>query len=127
MAGGQSIGSDWFYVAWCALSLLLAVLCDSEALLHDPATYGKRSLLELVITCVYPGSEWLRVPTLVYAAQSITVMAIVLTEQFVGEFKTSTPLVILGSYLPFAIVPFFFLIRASGPTMFGKPLKSKNA
>ncbi|KAF0763002.1 hypothetical protein AaE_003237, partial [Aphanomyces astaci] len=61
-------------------------------------------------------SEWLRVPTLVYAAQSITVMAIVLTEQFVGEFKTSAPLVILGSYLPFAIVPFFFLIRASGPT-----------
>ncbi|RHY25151.1 hypothetical protein DYB32_008493, partial [Aphanomyces invadans] len=70
--------------------------------------------------------EWLRVPTLVYAAQSVTVMVIVLTEQFVGEFKTSAPLVILASYVPFAIVPIFFLVRASGATMFGET-KTKRA
>ncbi|ETV92032.1 hypothetical protein H310_13557 [Aphanomyces invadans] len=166
-----NMGSDWFYIAWCALSLVLALVCDLEALLHDPATYGKvdpivnwpppvvvRALhqwgtdfdpllqarplwfkvcfvMEMTLQVPYyilaiygfiHRCEWLRVPTLVYAAQSVTVMVIVLTEQFVGEFKTSAPLVILASYVPFAIVPIFFLVRASGATMFGET-KTKRA
>ncbi|KAF0718316.1 Aste57867_1767 [Aphanomyces stellatus] len=163
------IGSDWFFIIWCALSMTIALLCDSEALLHDPKTYGKVEpflnwppqplvhalhqwgndfdhllnarplwfkvmfVMEIFFQVPYyiiaiygflNRSEWIRVPTLLYAAQSITTMIIVLVEQLVGEYKTPAPAIILGAYLPFFIVPFFFLVRASGPTMFGGKVKS---
>ncbi|CAK4086302.1 unnamed protein product [Aphanomyces euteiches] len=163
------IGSDWFFIGWSLLSIAIALVCDCEAVLHDPKTYGKVEPLvnwppPVVVHALHQWGEqydkllqfrplwfkvclwmeigfqvpyylfaiygfvnrreWLRVPTLIYAAQSITVMVIVLVEQFTGEFKTSEPAVILGAYLPFFIVPFFFLIRASGPTMFGTKQKT---
>ncbi|EQC39663.1 hypothetical protein SDRG_03092 [Saprolegnia diclina VS20] len=163
-----NLGFDWFFIGYCLMSLTIAIICDAEAVLHDPATYGKveplvnwppqavvlalhdwcrrfdpllgaRPLWFLVcfymemtlqvpyyIAATYAflhGCEWIRVPTLVYASMSMTTMAIVLVEQFFGEFATPAPLVILGSYLPFAIAPVFFLYRARGTTMFAAKTK----
>ncbi|OQR95103.1 hypothetical protein ACHHYP_00389 [Achlya hypogyna] len=172
----RNLGSDWFFVGYCLLSLLIAVTCDVEALLHDRATYGKvapivnwpppflvRALhqwgddfdpllnarplwfkvcfgLEMTLQVPYyivaiyaftKGCEWIRLPTVIYASMSLTTMisfsransshAIVLVEQFYGEFATPAPLVILASYLPFAFAPAAFLYRARGVTMFEKP------
>jgi len=98
---------------------------------------------------VYLGREWIRLPTIIYAVQSLTTMisffnyicicsvcvllcisllnnilyAIVLAEQFLGEHKTPEPVVIFAAYIPFAIAPAFFLYRASGDKMF--PTKQK--
>ncbi|OQR81424.1 hypothetical protein THRCLA_23378 [Thraustotheca clavata] len=131
----RSLGFDWFFVAYCAMSLTIALICDAEALLHDPKTYGKVEPIvnwppEVVVRALHKWGDdfdpllnarplWFK--SCFYLEMAFQVpYYIVAIYAFINEFATPAPVVILASYLPFAIGPALFLYRARGLTMFDK-------
>ena len=70
--------------------------------------------------------NWIRIPAIVYATVLLTIMPIVLGEQYYGEHATPKPLLVTAVYSAYVVMPLLIIARVWSPDVFspaGKPLK----
>lgn len=67
--------------------------------------------------------NWIRIPAIVYSTVLLTIMPIVLGEQYFGTYRTDKPLLVTGVYGAYVIMPIFVLARVWAPQVFPTPKK----
>lgn len=112
---------------------------DADALVMARPVWFKTAVwLELVVqlpfycAAIYAflyRREWIRVPAVIYASSLLTIMTIILAEQFIGEYPSPKPGVMLAAYAPWALAPALILARVwtSGPLFPAPATKKKSA
>jgi len=65
--------------------------------------------------------DWIRVPAIMYSVVLLTILPMVLTEQYLGPHRTEKPLLVTAVYSPYVIMPIVVLARVlPSPTVFPK-------
>jgi steroid 5-alpha reductase family enzyme len=72
----------------------------------------------LAILAFVRAQNWIRVPALVYSSVLLTIMPIVLAEQLYGEHATEKPLLVLGVYSAYVVMPIVVAWRVRNPAVF---------
>ena len=62
--------------------------------------------------------NWIRLPSMLYATVLLTIMPIVLAEEFAGQHKTPRPLLVAAVYGPYVLMPLLLLARVWSPEVF---------
>ncbi len=57
------------------------------------------------------GHEWIRIPSVVYAAMLLTNVLVILGEELFGPNKTPAPAMVLAANLPWLLMPLFIIFR----------------
>jgi hypothetical protein len=57
------------------------------------------------------GLEWIRVPAILYGAALLTIIIVIMGEEFFGVYATKTPLAILAAYGLWGLHPVLVLVR----------------
>ena len=68
---------------------------------------------------------WIRLPAIVYSAVLLTIMPIVLGEQFYGPHRTDRPVLVSAVYAAYVLMPILVFLRVLDPNVF--PRKAKGA
>ena len=71
--------------------------------------------------------NWIRVPAIVYATVLLTIMPIVLAEQYLGPHATSQPWLVTAVYGAYVLMPLLVLGRVWSPQVFPPPLTPAKA
>lgn len=71
--------------------------------------------------------NWVRIPAIVYSTVLLTIMPIVLGEQYFGSHATSKPLVVTAVYSAYVVMPILVLLRVWDPQVFPPATKAKAA
>ena len=64
------------------------------------------------------GREWVRLPSLLYAAAILTIMTMIIAESFFGDYATPYPFIHLAVHIPWIVFPIIILIRMWKPNPF---------
>ena len=62
--------------------------------------------------------NWIRIPAIIYSTVLLTIMPIVLTEQYIGEHATERPLLVTLVYSAYVLVPTLLLVRVRNVEVF---------
>ena len=65
----------------------------------------------VAIYAFWKGKEWIRIPSIIYAAALITDVMVILDEELYGVHATPHPEVVLALNAPWLLVPIFILVR----------------
>lgn len=71
--------------------------------------------------------SWIRVPAIVYSTVLLTIMPIVLAEQYLGPHATSQPWLVTAVYGAYVLMPLLVLRRVWSPQVFPPPLMPAKA
>lgn len=64
---------------------------------------------------------WIRIPAIIYSTVLLTIMPIVLGEQYAGQHATSKPLLVTAVYSAYVVMPLVVLARVWSPDVFPPP------
>ena len=62
--------------------------------------------------------NWIRLPAFVYSTVLLTIMPIVLAEQYAGPHATAKPLLVTAVYAAYVIMPILVIVRVWSPEVF---------
>jgi hypothetical protein len=65
----------------------------------------------VAIYAFWKGKEWIRIPSIIYAAALVTDVLVILGEELAGTHATPHPEVVLPLNAPWLLVPIFILVR----------------
>lgn len=71
--------------------------------------------------------NWIRLPAMGYCTVLLTIMPIVLGEQYFGEHATDKPLLVTAVYSAYVVMPLLLLARVWQPQVFASYTYGKKA
>lgn len=131
-------GHPWVASRWPPRACVLAIhwwghLAD-KLVLARPVWFQAAIWLEVLVQAPFYAIaifaflrqlNWIRTPAIVYSTVLLTIMPIVLAEQYFGEHRTAKPLLVTAVYGPYVVMPILLLLRVSSPQVFPPPTQAK--
>jgi steroid 5-alpha reductase family enzyme len=81
----------------------------------------------LAILAFQRRANWVRMPAIIYSTVLLTIMPMVLTEQYIGPHATDKPYLVTAVYGAYVIMPILVLLRVKDPDVFPKEKAVKKA
>jgi hypothetical protein len=79
----------------------------------------------VAIYAYWRGREWIRVPSLIYASVLITIVQVILSEEFWGPYRSPRLAIVLLANAPWLLFPIYILVRmVPQPHPFSRPQPS---
>lgn len=69
--------------------------------------------------------SWIRIPAIIYSTVLLTIMPMVMAEQYFGEHRTDQPGIVTAVYGAYVVMPLLVLLRVRNADVF--PVKAKQA
>ena len=129
---------DAVLIGWFCVGLAVTFFVDIEAVLvQRPVWFRAAIWVEVLVQAPFYAvaiyafvrqRSWVRVPAIVYATVLLTIMPIVLAEQYFGPHASRRPLLVTAVYGAYVLMPVLLLVRVWSVDVFpSTPLAKRKA